>query len=104
MLVFRTTIYYNFYLRGLVTWDEMNRLIENERWWGVSFPSTYQKFKRGEIDMNDKNLKLAAILSIIVLSIILVATMVITLDFIKETTVNTKPNYFIIPAEEIQAL
>lgn len=30
MLVFRTTIYYNFYLRGLVTWEEMNRLIETK--------------------------------------------------------------------------
>ena len=54
--------------------------------------------------MDNKNLKFAAILSVVLLSIILVATMVITLDFIKEATVNTKPNYFIIPAEEIQAL
>ena len=54
--------------------------------------------------MNDKNLKLAAILSVVVLAIILVATMVITLNFIEETTVDTEPNYFIIPAEEIQAL
>ena len=54
--------------------------------------------------MNDKNLKLAAILSVMVLAILLVATMVITLNFIKETTVDTEPNYFIIPAEEIQAL
>ena len=54
--------------------------------------------------MNDKNLKLAAILSLALLSIILVATMVITLDFIKETTVDTEPNYYIIPAEEIQSL
>ena len=54
--------------------------------------------------MNNKNLKFAAILSIALLSIILVATMVITLDFIKETTADTSPNYFIIPAEEIQSL
>ena len=54
--------------------------------------------------MNDKNLKFAAILSVVLLSIILVATMVITLNFIEETTVDTEPNYYIIPAEEIQAL
>ena len=54
--------------------------------------------------MDNKDLKLAAILVVALLSIILVVTMVITLDFIKETTVDTEPNYFIIPAEEIQAL
>ena len=54
--------------------------------------------------MDNKNLKFAAILSVVVLAIILVVTMVITLDFIKETTADTKPNYFIIPAEEIQSL
>ena len=54
--------------------------------------------------MSNKNLELAAILVVALLSIILVATMVITLDFIKETTADTKPNYFIIPAEEIQSL
>lgn len=54
--------------------------------------------------MSNKNLKLAAILSVMVLAIPLVVTMVITLDFIEKTTVDTEPNYFIIPAEEIQAL
>ena len=54
--------------------------------------------------MNDKNLKFAAILVVALLSIILVVTMVITLNFIEETTVDTEPNYYIIPAEEIQAL
>lgn len=54
--------------------------------------------------MSNKNLELAAILVVALLSIILVATIWITLDFIEETTVNTKPNYYIIPAEEIQSL
>ena len=54
--------------------------------------------------MDNKDLKLAAILSVMVLAILLVVTMVITLDFIKEATVDTEPNYYIIPAEEIQAL
>ena len=54
--------------------------------------------------MSNKNLELAAILVVALLSIILVATMVITLDFIEKTTVDTEPNYYIIPAEEIQSL